>query len=268
MTEYDTYSGRKCCITERDDRFIVSKSLRNRRFDAVQVQQELREVRGMHISQWTVRLRLQQSNLTPKNPAYRQARLNFARDHLNLTWEQWGSVLFSDEIRICFFGSYQRKKVYRRPGERFVECYIENRIADLAFITRPGRGRERGGLTVARYVLTASPHNSLPKFKLKIRPGAVSVRVHQTSLRGKLSATLKNAMDGLAKLINFMRSCSALQHRQFKEPLSECDSAYSDLLQHNNVRSLSKDEVIERFWHIKGEVSTFLGNLDTEEARK
>ncbi|KAF2903158.1 hypothetical protein ILUMI_03028 [Ignelater luminosus] len=46
----------------------------------------------------------------------------------------------------------------------------------------------------------------------------------------KLSATLKKVMDGLIKLINSMKSCSALQRRQFKEFLSKCDSAYAYLL--------------------------------------
>lgn len=92
--------------------------------------------------------------------------------------------------------------------------------------------------------------------------------IHQAALCGKLSATLKEVMDSLIKLINFMRSRSALQHRQFKEFLSECDSAHSDLLQYNNVRWLSKGQVIERFWQIKEEVTSFLDNLDTQEARK
>lgn len=52
--------------------------------------------------------------------------------------------------------------------------------------------------------------------------------IHQTFLCGKLSATLKEVMDSLVKLINFMRSRSAFQHRQCKEFLSECESAYSD----------------------------------------
>jgi len=65
-----------------------------------------------------------------------------------------------------------------------------------------------------------------------------------------------------------MRSRSSLQHRQFKEFLFECDSVYSDLLQHNNVRWLSKGKVIERFWSIKAEVITFLVNLDSEESKK
>lgn len=92
--------------------------------------------------------------------------------------------------------------------------------------------------------------------------------IHQTALCGKLSDTLKEVMDNLIKLINFMRSRSALQHRQFKVFLTECNSTYSDLLQHNNVRWLSKGEVIDRFWQIKPEVATFLQNLNTSEAIK
>lgn len=92
--------------------------------------------------------------------------------------------------------------------------------------------------------------------------------IHQAALCGKLSTTLKGVMDSLVKLINFMRSHSALQHRHFKEFLSQCDSAYSDLLQHNNVRWLSKGQVIERFWLIKEHVTSFLQNLDAQGARK
>ncbi|KAJ8949558.1 hypothetical protein NQ318_016188 [Aromia moschata] len=129
--------ARKRSTTARDDRFIVSTTLRNRHLNAFQVQQQLREVRRVVISQWTVRRRLQESNLTPKTlaigpkltPAHRQARLRFARDHLNKTLEQWGSVLFSDEIRICLYGSDRRRKVYRRPRERFAECCIKERSA-------------------------------------------------------------------------------------------------------------------------------------------
>lgn len=164
-------TGRKRFTTERDDRFIISTILRNRRLNAVQVQQQLREVRGVAISQWTVRRRLQESNLIPKQPAtgpkltpaHRQARLRFARDHMNWTLEQWGSVLFSDETRICLYGSDRRRKVYRRPGERYAECCIEQRIGygggscmiwcaismgartDPVFIVRDDRGHGRGG---------------------------------------------------------------------------------------------------------------------------
>lgn len=90
--------------------------------------------------------------------------------------------------------------------------------------------------------------------------------IHQAALCGKLSASLQAVMDKLIKLINFMRSRSALQHRQFKVFLSECDSAYSDLIQHNNVRWLSKGQVIERFWEIKETLIAFLETTGTQEA--
>ncbi|XP_047111750.1 SCAN domain-containing protein 3-like [Schistocerca piceifrons] len=63
-------------------------------------------------------------------------------------------------------------------------------------------------------------------------PGLISYQciIHQTALCGKLSATLKEVMDSLVQLINFMRSHSSLQHRKFKKFLSEGDAAYSDLL--------------------------------------
>ncbi|KAL4104423.1 hypothetical protein QTP88_019724 [Uroleucon formosanum] len=75
-------------------------------------------------------------------------------------------------------------------------------------------------------------------------------------------------MDIMIKLINFLRSRSDLQHKQFKKILFEYDSVYSDLLQHNNFRWLSKGKVIECFWSIKEELITFLVNLDLEESKE
>lgn len=168
-------SGRKRSTTARDDRFIVTTSLRNRSFTGVQVQQELRETRGVAVSSWTVRRRLKAANLTPKRPAkgpkltpaHRAARLRFAREHVDWTEEQWSSVLFSDESRVCLNGSDRRRRVYRRPGERYSQCCIEETVAfgggscmvwagismeaktELVFIET---GRHAGGLTAERYI--------------------------------------------------------------------------------------------------------------------
>ncbi|XP_030766987.1 uncharacterized protein LOC115890790 [Sitophilus oryzae] len=60
-------TGRKRYTTDSDDRFIMSTMLRNRRLNAIQLQQQLRETRGVTISQWTVRRRLKESNMTPQN---------------------------------------------------------------------------------------------------------------------------------------------------------------------------------------------------------
>lgn len=168
-------SGRKRCTSERDDRFIISTSLRNRALTGVQVQQELRETRGVAVSGWTVRRRLKAASLEPKRPAtgpkltpaHRAARLRFAREHVDWTDEQWSSVLFSDESRVCLHGSDKRGRVYRRPGERFAQCCIQENVAfgggsemvwagismqaktELVFIETGGRV---GGLTANRYI--------------------------------------------------------------------------------------------------------------------
>lgn len=168
-------SGRRSSTSERDDRFIVHISLRNRALTSVQIQQELRETRGVDVSSSTVRRRLRAANLTPKRPAkcpkltraHRVARLRFAREHVDWTNEQWSSVLFTDESRVCLHGSDRRQRVYRRPGERFVECCIAENVSfgggscmvwagisidaktDLVFIET---GRRTGGLTADRYI--------------------------------------------------------------------------------------------------------------------
>lgn len=168
-------SGRRRCTSERDDRFIVSTSLRNRHLTGVDVQQELRNVRGVAASEWTVRRRLKQADLTPKRPAtgpkltasHRQARLQFARSHLDWEVEQWKRVLFSDESRMCLHGSDRRGRVYRRPGERYAQCCFAETVAygggscmmwagisfdgktELVFVPGGGRG---GGLTSDRYI--------------------------------------------------------------------------------------------------------------------
>nr|XP_037875932.1 uncharacterized protein LOC119630478 [Bombyx mori] len=89
-------SGRRRCTLERDDRFIVSTSLRNRHLHGVDVQQELRDIRGVAASERTLCRRLKLANLTPKRPptgskltvAHRQTLLQFARTHLDWEVEQ------------------------------------------------------------------------------------------------------------------------------------------------------------------------------------
>lgn len=168
-------TSRQRCTSERDDRFIVSTSLRNRHMTGVDVQQELRRVREVTVSEWTVRRRLREANLTPKRPAtgpkltaaHRQVRLQFAREHLNWSVAQWRSVLFTDECRMCLHGSDRRGWVYRRPGERFAQCCFAETTAygggscmmwagislegktELVFVPGGGRG---GGLTADRYI--------------------------------------------------------------------------------------------------------------------
>ena len=96
-------SGRSRVTSQRDDRFIFLTSLRNRRLNGVKIQQQLRDLREVNISQWTVRRRLRERNMTPHPPATgpkltvtnRQIRLRFATEHLDWNLNQWSSIMFS-----------------------------------------------------------------------------------------------------------------------------------------------------------------------------
>lgn len=129
-------SGRGRVTNTTDDRFIALTSLRNRHLSAVDVQGRLRETRGVAVSENTVRRRLREQNLTPHKPAmgpkltasHRQARLEFARQHIQWDLGQWETVLFSDESRMSLVGSDGRRNVMRRPGERYSQCCIRETV--------------------------------------------------------------------------------------------------------------------------------------------
>lgn len=129
-------SGRGRTTTPRDDRFLLSSALRNRTVTAVSLRNHLQEVRNVNISEWTVRRRLHDAGLSSRSRAtgpplsrqHRIARLNFAREHLPWTIADWSLVLFSDESRFCLTGSDRRVRVWRRPGERYAQACIAERL--------------------------------------------------------------------------------------------------------------------------------------------
>lgn len=129
-------SGRGRSTTARDDRFLISNTLRNRTVTAVFLRNHLQAVRNVNISEWTVRRRLRDAGLSSRTRAtgpplsreHRTARLNFARNHLTWTLENWSRVLFSDESRFCLTGSDRRVRVWRRQGERYAEACIAEQL--------------------------------------------------------------------------------------------------------------------------------------------
>ncbi|CAK1579570.1 unnamed protein product [Parnassius mnemosyne] len=171
-------SGRKRCTSERDDRFIVTTSLRNRFTNAVELQQQLRSTRRTSVSVSTIRRRLHEKSLTAHRPAkgpkltaqHRRDRLDFARNHCEWTLEQWRTVLFSDETRVCLFCNDRRRRVYRRQGERFTQPCFEESVeygsgscmfwggisvdgkTELVCVSRTRGGRGQGSLNAGRYI--------------------------------------------------------------------------------------------------------------------
>lgn len=90
--------------------------------------------------------------------------------------------------------------------------------------------------------------------------------VHQTVLCAKLSDHLKTTMDNVMAIINFIRSTSSLQHRLFRQLLSEMSAEHQDLLLHNDVRWLSKGKALERFCDLREEITAFLRSSKLKRA--
>lgn len=127
--------GRKRVSSAADDRFLQLNSLRNRTLTAPELQNHLETVRGVRISERTVRRRLTEANLKARRPAmcpilnrrHRTTRLAFAREHVNWTIQDWEKVLFTDESRFSLKGADGRQRVWRRTGERYADCAITER---------------------------------------------------------------------------------------------------------------------------------------------
>lgn len=84
--------------------------------------------------------------------------------------------------------------------------------------------------------------------------------IHQEALCAKDSMkSLQKVMETVTKIVNFITS-RALNNRQFFKLLEEVESQYSGLLMYNNVRWLSRGQVLHRFVELLEEVRLFLSD--------
>ncbi|KAL0832328.1 hypothetical protein ABMA28_001763 [Loxostege sticticalis] len=115
-------NGRPKCTTVREDRFVVRNSLQ--------------EVHHNNVSSDTILRRLREADIKRYRPAngpkllreHRVARLRFSREHIRWTDEDWSRIMFSDESRFCLFTNDGRRRVYRRPGERYCQACFEEKV--------------------------------------------------------------------------------------------------------------------------------------------
>ena len=126
-------SGRPKKTTPREDRFLVSNALRNRRLSATILQDRFRVRFRRDFSVQTIRNRLHAVNLQARMAARKPTMTALHQVHL-LCWccqhrpwnlRSWRNVVFSDESRFCLLDLDVRVKVWRRPGERYVDCCID-----------------------------------------------------------------------------------------------------------------------------------------------
>lgn len=134
--------GRKRKTDSVVDRKIKMLSTQDPFMSAPRIKQQLG---GVSISVSTIKRRLQEAGLYGRKSAKkpfiskknREARLRFAREHVNWSYEKWKTVLFSDESRFKLFQSDGICWVRRPINERFNPKY-----------TRPTVKHGGGGIMV------------------------------------------------------------------------------------------------------------------------
>ena len=93
----------------------------------------------------------------------------------------------------------------------------------------------------------------------KIRYPVMKHIVHQENICAKiLNSALNDVISTVTKIVNFLVARSATTHRQFRSLFEEMKSSYRDLPLHCNVRWLSRDKVLIRFFECLIEIKAFL----------
>ncbi|GFV29790.1 general transcription factor II-I repeat domain-containing protein 2A [Trichonephila clavipes] len=84
--------------------------------------------------------------------------------------------------------------------------------------------------------------------------------IHQQSLCAKSGLTsLDNVITLVTEIVNLISS-QALNKRKFDALLDEINSVYNGLIMYNNVRWLSREDVLQRFVDCSEEIRLFLQN--------
>lgn len=158
--------GRQRATDAAQDRHIRLQHLRDRFRTAVQTARVTPGRHNNRVSASTIRRRLHGSNLRACRP-YRGSILNavnrnnrrqWARQHSRWRLDQWNTVLFSDESRICVDRPDRRQRVWRRRGERYADpCVREaNRWGGVSIMVWGAIStRHRTQLVIAEGNLTA-----------------------------------------------------------------------------------------------------------------
>ena len=183
-------SGRPRVTTPRQDRHIFRNHVQDPFRTAAETARTIIGTHQAPISRQTASRRLHSRELRNCRPArgpvltvrHRQARLQWAQDHLNWNNVRWQHVLFSDESRFCIDHADGRVRVWRRSGDRYADnCVVENNAWGgpslmlwgaighnqvLGPVIFQGLGLGRGnGITAQRYMAQVLHPHVLPFFQ-------------------------------------------------------------------------------------------------------
>lgn len=125
--------GRKRKTSARDDRAIIRYVENNRFTTAKKIKMDI-DLPKVCLN--TIRNRIKEDNHFNSYWAARKPfiskinqtkRLNWAKEHLNWTIEQWKQVLWTDESPYCF-SSKAKKKVWRGHNERYIVKCLQGTV--------------------------------------------------------------------------------------------------------------------------------------------
>lgn len=125
-------SGRPRISDEKEDNILIRLSKQDPRKSAPMLKAELSEKYNINMSVSTTKRRLRHAGLFGRRPIKkpmisrknRKARVEFAREHINKTPQQWAKVLWSDESKFNMFGSDGIRHVRRPIGEKLNPRYM------------------------------------------------------------------------------------------------------------------------------------------------
>lgn len=124
--EHKKRQGRKKKTSTAVDRAIITKVRENRRLSAPKIAAQIETEYGIKVNAQTIRNRINAKGykgyIAVKKPWLSQKnikkRLMWAQEHVTWSLDDWKRVLWSDETRVCLFGSDGLIRSWRKSGER------------------------------------------------------------------------------------------------------------------------------------------------------
>ena len=172
-------TGRPRKISDRAARQLVRQVNENPGLTSRELQESLSNA-NIDVHRTTIRRTLNEAGLSGRvarkkpllSAKHRQARLQFAKDHVDMLSKFWNNVLWSDETKIELFGHMDRRYVWRKPGTAFDEKNLVPTVKHSASIMLWG------------CFAAAGPG------KLAVVPGIMNSLVYQDILQENVAASV------------------------------------------------------------------------------
>uniref|UniRef100_A0A673I940 Uncharacterized protein n=1 Tax=Sinocyclocheilus rhinocerous TaxID=307959 RepID=A0A673I940_9TELE len=146
----------------------------------------------------------------------------------------------------------------------------------LCLLAIQGHFFEKNGLNLSKVVSVVTDgalsmvghHRDLISRLAAVNPALIAFHciIHKSVLCAKLSGNMKETMDTVMRLVNYIHMSSGLQHRLFRALLEEMSAEQHNHLLHNDIQWLIKGRVLERVCELQNELCSFLSSLQSQKA--